>query len=62
MPDNQTTPVQQTMEHVANHINVSEPWAVAHWARLLGITKQQLLAAVHQVGPSVTGVKQYLKL
>lgn len=45
-----------------NHINVSEAWEVAHWSRMLGITKQQLLAAVHKVGPSIAGVKNYLKL
>lgn len=45
-----------------NHINVREAWEVAHWCRALGITKQQLLAAVHKVGPSVAGVKNYLKL
>lgn len=54
--------MQTQSQQVRNHINVGEPWEVAHWSRVLGITKQQLLAAVHRVGPSVTGVKNYLKL
>jgi len=42
-------------------INVDEIYEVAHWAKQLGVSNLQLLAAIEQVGPLVDGVRQYLK-
>jgi hypothetical protein len=42
-------------------INVDEVYEVTHWAKQLGVSNPQLLAAVKQVGPLVDGVRQYIK-
>jgi len=42
-------------------INVDEMYEVKHWAKELGVSIQQLLAAIEQVGPLVDAVRQHLK-
>ena len=42
-------------------INVDEIYEVRHWAKQLGVSIQQLLAAIEQVGPIFDAVRQYLK-
>jgi hypothetical protein len=45
----------------ASKINVHEPWELEYWCKELGVTPQQLKAAVAAVGTSVAAVKQHLK-
>ena len=42
-------------------INVDESYEVRHWAKQLGVSIQQLRAAIEQVGPLVDAVRQHLK-
>ena len=42
-------------------INVHEKWEFDYWKDALGISGQQLGAAVRAVGPMVADVKAYLK-
>ena len=42
-------------------INVDESYEVRHWAKQLGVSIQQLRAAIEQVGPMVDAVRQHLK-
>jgi hypothetical protein len=42
-------------------INVDEIYEVRHWAKQLGVSIQQLRAAIEQVGPLVDAVRQHLK-
>ena len=44
----------------ASKINIHEPWEVDYWCRALGVTKDQLVAAVKAVGVSATAVRQHL--
>lgn len=44
----------------ASRINIHESWEVAYWCRTLGISQQQLIAAVRAVGPSAAAVKKHL--
>ena len=41
-------------------INVNEVYEVTHWAKQLGVSNLQLIAAVEQVGPLVDAVRQNL--
>jgi len=36
-------------------------YEVKHWANQLGVSIQQLLAAIEQIGPLVDAVRQHLK-
>ena len=42
-------------------INVEETYEVRHWAKGLGVTEVQLLAAIEKVGPLVDSVKHYFE-
>lgn len=42
-------------------INVNEKWEFDYWKQALGVSGQQLAAAVRAVGPMVKDVKKYLK-
>ena len=42
-------------------INVDESYEVRHWAKQLGVSIQQLRAAIEQVGPLVDAVRHHLK-
>lgn len=44
----------------ASKINIHEPWELAYWCNALGVTKEQLIAAVHAVGVSVSAVRRHL--
>jgi hypothetical protein len=41
-------------------INVHEDWELAYWAKKFGISKEQLIAAVKAVGPTVKAVEHHL--
>jgi len=43
-----------------DRVNTSEAWEVKYWTEVLGVTKEQLLAAVKDVGPLVSDVKKKL--
>lgn len=45
----------------ADRINVHEDHEVAYWTKTLDCTKEELRAAVHQVGPMADDVRAYLK-
>ncbi|MCE7064957.1 DUF3606 domain-containing protein [Dyadobacter sp. CY326] len=45
----------------SNRINISEDYEVAYWTEALGVSKEKLTDAVHQAGPTVKAVKEYLK-
>jgi len=42
-------------------INVDEIYEVRHWSKQLGVSIQQLRAAIEQVGPLVDAVRHHLK-
>ena len=42
-------------------INVDESYEVRHWAKQLGVSIQQLRAAIEQVGPLVDAIRHHLK-
>ena len=42
-------------------ISLSDDYEVRHWTNALGITKEELTAAVQAVGNSAERVKEYLK-
>lgn len=44
-----------------SRINVHEEWEVRHWTEALGISKEQLIDAVKQVGPVADKVREHLK-
>jgi hypothetical protein len=44
-----------------DRINIHEKYEQEHWKNALGVSGQQLAAAVRQVGPMVKDVKAYLK-
>ena len=44
-----------------SRININEGHEVSYWTRELGVTKEQLTAAVKAVGTSVTAVRRNLK-
>lgn len=41
-------------------INIHEPWEVNWWTRELGVSRQQLEAAVRAVGVMVSAVRRHL--
>lgn len=41
-------------------INVHETWEVNYWCKTLGVTKDQLVAAVQKVGVSAAAVRKHL--
>lgn len=41
-------------------INMNEPYEVEYWAKTLGVTKEELAAAVRRVGVMVIDVKTEL--
>jgi len=41
-------------------INVNEDYEVSYWTKELGISKEELVAAVEAAGTSVSAVKEYL--
>lgn len=43
-----------------SRINVNEEWEVAYWTKELGLSKEELEAAVKAAGPSVSAVRQHL--
>ena len=45
-----------------HRIEQSDPYALAHWAKLFGITTQQLLAAIQRVGPQVNLIAHHLRI
>jgi hypothetical protein len=42
-------------------INIHEPWEVNWWTRELGVTKDQLAAAVRAVGVMAANVRAHLR-
>ena len=42
-------------------INADEYYEIKHWAKQLGVSIEQLRAAIEQVGPLVDAVRQCLK-
>ena len=44
-----------------SRINVHEEWEVRYWTEALGISKEQLIDAVKQVGPVADKVREHLK-
>ena len=44
----------------SSKINIHEAWELEYWCKELGVTPQQLKAAVAAVGTSVVAVKKYL--
>ena len=45
----------------ASRVNVSEPWEVAYWTRKFDCTKDELVAAVQEVGTSAVAVEKHLQ-
>jgi hypothetical protein len=43
-----------------DRINVNEDYELRDWSQSLGVTPEQLKAAVQQVGPMVKDVRQHL--
>ncbi|WP_145600096.1 DUF3606 domain-containing protein [Yersinia frederiksenii] len=43
-----------------NFISLSEDWEVKYWTKALGVTEQQLRAAVKAVGSGTKKVKEHL--
>jgi hypothetical protein len=43
-----------------SRINVHEEWEVAYWTKELGLSKEELMAAVKAAGPSVSAVRQHI--
>jgi hypothetical protein len=45
-----------------SRINMDEDYEVDYWTHALGVSKEQLAAAVGAVGPMADAVKRYLKV
>jgi diaminopimelate decarboxylase len=43
----------------ASRINVNEDWELKHWTRKLGVTEDELKAAVKKVGVNVDAVSAH---
>ncbi|NQZ19254.1 MAG: DUF3606 domain-containing protein [Bdellovibrionales bacterium] len=56
MPDN----LNRTRPEDPQRINVNQSWEVSYWTKVLGVTEEQLKAAVKAVGTSVVLVRAYL--
>jgi hypothetical protein len=44
----------------ASKINIHEAWEVEYWCKALGVTKEQLIAAVKAAGVSAAAVRRHL--
>lgn len=44
----------------SDRINVNEAYELQYWAKALGVTPEQLRAAVQAVGPTVQAVRRHL--
>ena len=44
----------------AERVNIHEPYEVEYWTKALGVSKEQLIAAVKAVGVMVKDIKQHL--
>jgi hypothetical protein len=42
------------------HINTDEPYEITYWTKKLGVTSEQLLAAIRIVGTSAEAVERHL--
>jgi hypothetical protein len=56
MPDNMNDRGPQDR----SRISLTEEHEVRYWTQALGVTKEQLAAAVHAVGPSADRVREHL--
>ena len=45
----------------AARINVNEDWELEHWTKKLGVSEEELKAAVKKVGVSVEAVSAHFK-
>jgi hypothetical protein len=45
-----------------DRINVDEDYELRDWSKRLGVTPEQLIAAVAAVGPMAEDVRRYLKI
>jgi hypothetical protein len=43
-----------------NRINVNEDYELDHWSKKFGVSRDQLVRAVHKVGPKVADVQREL--
>ena len=57
MPDN----LQETGKRDDSRINIQQPYEVDYWSKELGVTKEQLRAAVERAGPMVADVRRNLQ-
>lgn len=44
----------------SSKVNVNEPWELKYWTQKLGVTADQLRAAVRAVGVSAAAVRRHL--
>ena len=56
MPDN--LKIKQPQD--PQKINVNEPWELTYWTKELGVSEDELKAAVEAVGVKVEDVKKHL--
>ncbi len=52
---------QHTASLDTDRINMYEKYELNQWSQLLGVTQQDLVAAVHKAGTDVQAVKEFLK-
>ena len=45
----------------SKRINTAEDYDIIYWSKVLGVTREQLVAAVKEVGDSVGAVKRHLE-
>lgn len=57
MPDDKT----KRGDPDRDRISVDEPWEIASWAKILGVSEQQIRDCVKRVGPMVADVKKCLE-
>ncbi|AVQ06904.1 TPA: DUF3606 domain-containing protein [Xanthomonas vasicola pv. zeae] len=43
-----------------DRINVNEPYELQYWTKTLGVSAEELRAAVQKVGPAAASVRQHL--
>lgn len=58
MPDN----LNRRQPEDPYRINIHESWELKYWSKKFGVTKEELIHAVKEVGTSVAAVKLYLEL
>ncbi|HEX2885281.1 DUF3606 domain-containing protein [Vineibacter terrae] len=56
MPDDKTKPAEADRDR----IDIDRPYDVHDWARKLGVTPEELCAAVKAAGPMADAVRLYL--